>query len=226
MDMDYRYADFNGATQYFDRRGADRWDELDRVFGGLIPQLQASGQDGLAGRPIFDPKATNAALTVAAAAEGWGKVPVPLDLRSFGSDWDAGRGNVLAEWQFSNYPFLWNNITRTEVVLRAQATLRGMAGPVEALVVVVKAGSWPASNSTLYFEQAHAQLDNVTSLGIFQTPIRLVSLDIPTGVSTIEGDWNEYGARYGRYGTSSPRVFTVSWGAATRLHGLQKATLS
>lgn len=210
--------DFNDSAGYFATDGAQRWREIEDVVYGLRPQLQASDQAGKVGNPIFDPKGTNARLTEAAADLGWFKVPVPPDLRSFGKDWDAGKGSVLAEWQFSNYPFLWNNVTRTEMVFQSEAVLHPLVSRTEALIIVTKSGSFPASNSTLYAEQAAAQLDRASNLGVFNIPIRLVGLMVPPDVSELEADWNRYGARYGRTGVSEPAVFDVQWGREAQ-HG-------
>lgn len=212
--MDFEIKDFNGAAEYFADAGAQRWAEIIEVLRYLHPQLQASDQAGKVGQPIFDPKGTNARLTSAAMALGWAKVPVPRDLQPFGVDWDAGKGEVLAEWQFSNYPFLWNNIIRSEAVHQSQATLPPLTAAAKALIIVTKSGSWPASNSTLYFEQANAQIDTVTTLGVFQVPIRLVGLMLPSEGSVLEADWNEYGARYGRDGVTSARRLTLTRGRA------------
>ena len=195
--MHFELADFNAATQYFQNIARSEWSELERIVRDLVPQLQASDQSSKLGSPIFDPKATNLKLTSSASALGWEKVPVPTELTAFGLDWDAGRSGVLAEWQFSNYPFLWNNIIRSEAVFKAPQYLP-TGRDVGGLVIVTKGGSWPSSNSTLYFEQARAQIDIVTSLGVFDVPIRLVGLMIPTGVDELDADWNTYPGRYSR----------------------------
>ena len=150
--------------------------ELTTVLQQLTPQLQPSDQAGKQGVAIFDPKGTNASLTAAAATLAGIRCQCQNPLTAFCIDWDAGKNAVLAEWQFSNYPFLWNNVIRSEAIFKAQLTLVAMA-PIKVLVVVTKSGCFPASNSTLYYEQACAQLDAVTSLGVFDIPIRLVGLE-------------------------------------------------
>ncbi|MCO4239739.1 hypothetical protein NG702_20455 [Pseudarthrobacter sp. MDT3-28] len=214
VNVHFTTRDFNGAAEYFAGYGEDLWLELSSVLANLQLQLQPSDQAGIVGRPIFDPKATNAALTSTAAEWGWRKVVVPPELQPFGKDWDGGKESVLAEWQFSNYPFLWNNIIRSEAVFQSGAVLRPLTRSVEALVIVTKTGSLPASNSTLYFEQAEAQIDTVTTLGVFEIPIRLVGLSVPPGISQLEGDWNLYSGRYARVPEAAPRTFDVSWGRA------------
>lgn len=212
--MEFEVRDFNGSKEFFGGPGAARWQELGEVLHGTRAQLQPSDQKGKVGTPIFDPKATNAALTRHAGNLGWARVSVPADLRAFGKDWDAGKGSVLAEWQFSNYPFLWNNIIRSEAVFQSGETINPLTREVEALVIVTKSGSFPASNSTLYFEQANAQIDTVTTLGVFEIPIRLVGLMVPAA-TRIKADWNEYPARYGREAAvTNERDFLVSRGRA------------
>lgn len=210
--VDLEVWDYNGAAEYFSEDGSERWAEIEWVLHSMRPQLQASDQAGKVGVPIFDPKGTNAQLTARAHEVGWDKVVVPADLRSFGKDWDAGKGSVLAEWQFSNYPFLWNNIIRSEAVFQSGLHLPPLTSTVDALIIVAKSGSFPASNSTLYAEQAVAQIDTVTTLGVFEIPIRLVGLMLPEGVDAFDGDWNEYDARYGRDGTHTPVEFSIAWG--------------
>jgi|GEM_PF-1282370 len=225
--MIFDYVDFNDAAEYFDGSGAGYWGQLESVIDSIPPQLQPSDQRERLGSPIFDPKATNARLTEEAASYGWDKVPVPLELRPFGVDWDGGKGPVLAEWQFSNYPFLWNNIIRTEAIYQSRAVLPQLGQPVEALIVVTKSGRFPASNSTLYFEQALAQINTVTTLGVFNVPIRLVGLMIDPNATTLEADWNQYHGRYGREIATTERVvMDVSWSRRASMYGHHTAILS
>ncbi|OBF06236.1 hypothetical protein A5730_14650 [Mycobacterium sp. ACS4054] len=192
-----------------------------------MPQLQPSDQAGLNHRPIFDPKATNKELTDRAAALGWNKIPVPDGLKEFGLDWDAGKRTTLAEWQFSNYPFLWNNVIRTQGVYVSGIHLAGMAG-VEALIVVTKCGLFPASNSTLYYEQGRAQLEAAMTFKSFTVPIRFVGLSIQNGVSELEAMWNLYAnPRYDRVPASRElRTFDVAWRGRPAKHGNYAASLS
>lgn len=222
--MQIEIRDFNGATDYFGTVGHQRWAEIASVLENLTPQLQASDQAGKIGSAIFDPKGTNACLTAAADAVGWRKVSVPGDLKPFGKDWDAGKGSVLAEWQFSNYPFLWNNIIRSEAVFQSKGIIAPLTAPVGALVIVTKSGSFPASNSTLYFEQANAQIDTVTTLGVFEIPIRLIGLMIPQA-SSMEAAWNVYAGRYAREAQTTIKQFDITWLKAAQ-YGNRAAAIS
>ena len=219
--MAYAFTDYNGAETLFRGRGepAKRWRELAAVLDSLPVYLQGSDQDRKVGTPIFDPKATNAHLTVASKAVGWCPIAVPPALTMFGDDWDAGKGSVLAEWQFSNYPFLWNNIIRTEAVFQGKVALEGMS-PVAGLVVVTKSGMFPSSNSTLYYEQAAAQINAVSTLRAFQVPIRLVGITLAIECVEVDAVWTKYPGRYARQkGIVTNALFSVTWGKAGKYGG-------
>ncbi|GAA4656306.1 hypothetical protein GCM10023347_01970 [Streptomyces chumphonensis] len=218
--MLFEIADFFHADSYFDNEGAQEWSEIAEVLSSTNLQLQPSGQAGLSGQAIFDPKATNRILTEGAAEYGWRKISVPNPLRAFGTDWDAGKNAVLAEWQFSNYPFLWNNIIRSQVVARNEWTLTGMRSHPRALIVVTKSGCLPASQSTLYFEQGRAQMDSVLSALDLDIAIRLVGLTIPKYADSVKASWNTYSARTSRSITSGvERDFFVSWKERRKVGG-------
>ncbi len=51
--------------------------------------------------------------------------------------------------------------------------------PIELAIVVAKAKMFPASNSTLYYEQAKKQLAALAKNHVFDVPIRLVGLFSP-----------------------------------------------
>jgi hypothetical protein len=218
--MHFQLRDFNASDQYFAGTGAAEWLELEAVLKSLPAFFQASDQKGKAGSPIFDPKATNAHLCAESQRRGWRVIPVPEVLRPFGDEWDAGKASTLAEWQFSNYPFLWNNVIRTEAVFRGKVQLSGLQ-PIAALVVVTKSGIFPASNSTLYYEQAIAQLSTVMSFNTFSVPIRVVGLTIPPDVDTLSIQWSAYSnPRYDRAPTAqSTRTLRILRTHAVRVHG-------
>lgn len=219
--MHYNYSDFNGAAEVFNSSALAEWQSLHDILT-LVPFcLQPSDQAGKVGVPIFDPKATNAHLTSLAAERGWSKIVVPSGLEMFGLDWDGGRAAVLAEWQFSNYPFLWNNVIRSEAVFKSKVILDGLE-PVDGLVIVTKSGALPASNSTLYYEQACAQLNAVTEYNTFEIPIRVVGL-FPPDSKSVDAVWTEYPGRYSREGVSTTRRFAVLKGRANQygVHSLR-----
>lgn len=195
--MDFVMTDFNDADAYYAGEGAQEWADIEGIIRRLPLCFQGSLQAGIGGSPIFDPKATNAFLTSQALALGWRSIPLPTDLREFGNDWDAGKGATLAEWQFSNYPFLWNDVVRAEAVYKGQIRLENLA-PIKALIVVTKSGVFPSSNSSLYFEQAKAQLSGATKFKTFSIPVRLVGLTIPPETESVAITWSEYGGRTSR----------------------------
>jgi hypothetical protein len=163
-------------------------------------------------------------LHEAAAKLGWRTIPLPSSLRAFGVNWDSGKNGTLVEWQFSNYPFLANNVIRTEVALRQNIPLQGIK-QVEALIVITKCAVFPSSNSSLYYEQAKAQLDiAIKKLGLFDLPIRLVGLSIPPGASRFETLWRTYRARTSRTGPKAlRRQIDVTWTGKSNRYGAPKA---
>jgi hypothetical protein len=221
--VDYVISDFNGADTYLTGAGSREWADLDAVVSAMTLQLQPSDQARMNRTPIFDPKATNLYLTNETTKLGWNKIPVPGTLTEFGLDWDAGKNETLGEFQFSNYPFLWNNIIRTEGVFRSNIALQNMRG-VKVIVIITKSGMFPASNSTLYYEQAKAQVSAAVGFNAFTVPIRLVGLVLSPNTQQAEVDWNEYPARYGRQANQTTRkTMTVTWGTVARKHGFLAA---
>ncbi len=209
--MDFDVADFNGADSYYSADGAREWADIQSVISDMHLYLQGSLQAGKVGSAIFDPKASNLYLKSATHTRGWRTVPVPAGLREFGNDWDGGKRETLAEWQFSNYPFLWNNCIRSEAVYKTQLRLPGLE-LIKGLIIVTKSGIFPASNSSLYFEQAKAQLTAATAFDALTIPIRLVGLTIESGVLNYNAIWNEYVDRTSRTATRTAEIETrVTW---------------
>ena len=211
--MDFEVVDFNGAERYYHGSGAREWTDLNEIVTEMPLYLQGSLQAGRIGSAVFDPKATNLHLKGETQARGWRTIPVPRDLKAFGNDWDGGKSETLAEWQFSNYPFLCNNCTRSEIVHKTRLKLPEMS-PIKGLIIVTKSGLFPAAQSSLYFEQAEAQLASATALGIFTIPIRLVGLTNKSQVVEYEAVWTEYADRTSRTALRKVRIRTkVTWTA-------------
>ncbi len=158
--------------------------------------LKASDQGGKQGRPIFDPVGTNEAIKAALDRHGWRRIPIPAEFKFLGIDIDFGKGGVIAEAQFSNYPFLLNNTIRSELFFRSKIALAGE--PTKLAVIITKAHMLSAANSTLYYEQAVHQLTSLAKYKVFDVPIRLVGLFVErTGI--IPATWTGYSAtRYSR----------------------------
>ncbi len=88
---------------------------------------------------------------------GWlVNIPIPVDYSFLGTDIDFGKAGVIVESQFSNYPFLLNNTLRSELFFKAGTIFAGH--PTQLVILITKALMYPASNSTLYYEQAVRQL--------------------------------------------------------------------
>jgi hypothetical protein len=171
--------------------------------------LKASDQAGKQGRPIFDPVGTNEYIKAALAPLGWQRIPIPTEFAFLGTDVDFGKSGVIAEAQFSNYPFLLNNTIRSELFYKSKLPLTG--SPTSLAVIITKAHMFPASNSTLYYEQALHQLATLATNKVFDVPIRLVGLFVErTGI--IPAIWTGYSAtRYSRtVEIREPRRFVVS----------------
>jgi hypothetical protein len=187
--------------------------------------LQGSLQAKKVGSAIFDPKATNSHLRRATQERGWRVIPVPSDLRAFGNEWDGGKRGTLAEWQFSNYPFLWNNCIRSEAVYKSGLRLPGLDA-IKGLVIVTKSGLFPASNSSLYYEQAKAQLAAATKFDAFTIPIRLVGLTIASQVDRYDAIWTEYSDRTSRTILQTAHITTTVTWAKRRKYGNLAALFS
>lgn len=189
--------DFNGAHEIVPRDYAEQWNDLHSVVEAMPLHLKASDQAGIQGERIFDAVGTNEYVKRELRARGWDSgIPIPPEYRFLGTDVDFGKNGVIAEVQFSNYPFLLNNLMRSELLYKS--CLDVTSEPTGLLIVITKARMFPASQSTLYYEQAEQQVDAFATNSVFDIPIRLVGLfeEVP---STVEARWTEYHApRYSR----------------------------
>lgn len=211
-------TDFNGADSLFAGSHAPRWAELEEALTTLVLHLKASDQARKIGAPIWDAVGNNAAIKAALVARGWHpNVPIPAPYKFIGTDVDFVSNGVVAEVQFSNYPFLLNNLLRCELFVKGSIDLDG--SPIEAGVIITKARMFDASNSTLYYEQAVNQLVALSTSGVFDVPLRLVGLFAPYGPS-VPIIWTNYSApRYSRtIGTQRPTHAAIEVGtrAASR----------
>lgn len=193
--MDLLVTDF-GGFENVDIGGA--WDDLEEVLAALPLYLKHSDQAGRVGTYIFDPVGTNDAIKSALSQRGWGtNIPIPVGLEGLGTDVDYGAKGVLAEGQFSNYPFFFNNVFRTHIFHKSGIEFPTI-GAVRAAVVITKARLFPASNSTLYYEQALKQMNFLMGIGAIDMPVRLAGLTVPGDVP-VEAVFTRYHApRYSR----------------------------
>ncbi|MBF0675114.1 hypothetical protein [Pseudomonas sp.] len=213
--MQVKYQDFNGAGNAIAGVYQQQWVELERVLTAMPLHLKASDQAGKQGAPIFDPVGTNQHIADGLVPLGWQeKIAIPAAFKFLGTDVDFGKNGVVVEVQFSNYPFLLNNTQRSDLFYRAQTVFHG--APTGLVIIVTKAGMFPSSNSTLYYEQALNQLTALAQHAAFTVPIRLVGLFEPVG--GVQATWTDYSAaRYSRtVGTRGLRPFIITNGRAGR----------
>lgn len=196
--MLFDVRDFNGADTILQGPLQATWAQLDAVIKAMPLHLKASDQDGKQGTPIFDPVGTNEHLKRELTKHAIWKagVPIPAKYDFLGKDVDFMAGSVLVEAQFSNYPFLLNNLLRSELFFKGGAALGAQA--VQVAIIITKAKMFDASNSTLYYEQAEKQVAALSELQVFEVPIRLVGLKSPVN-ATVDAAWTTYDAsRYSR----------------------------
>ena len=196
-----RNEDFNDAGLKIVKKYLRQWEEIEHTIEGMPLHVKASDQAGMQGEPIFDAVGTNAYLKEALTENGWhANIPIPQKYRFLGTDVDFGKGGVIIEVQFANYPFLLNNLLRSELLYKARVPLDDE--PPELLIIVTKARMFPASNSTLYFEQAVRQVSALAENDVFETPIRIVGL-FESEESVVNAVWTEYeNPRYSRSAVS------------------------
>ena len=195
--MNTNIRDYNNAERLAEEAHSREWEDLKEVFTALPVYLKPSDQAGIKGKPIFDPIATNAFIKSRLQSKGWNSnIPIPERYRFIGTDIDLGKNGVIVEVQFSNYPFLLNNTLRSELFYKAEVEVA--SGKTSLIVIITKGHMFPASNSTLYYEQAKNQLDALAEHNVFRVPIRLVGLIAPMG-ENLPAIWTVYReARYSR----------------------------
>ncbi|WP_151979937.1 BglII/BstYI family type II restriction endonuclease [Acinetobacter guerrae] len=167
---------FNNANNLISSTHQQLWSELLQVLQSSPLFLKPSAQANIQGNAIFDPIATNYFLSTRFIQNGWrAAYPIPRQFSSFGKDIDFIKNGTLLEVQFSNYPFLVNNVSRAEVLFRSQ-TIVNNNQTADLMIFITKAGCLPSSNSTLYYEQAIDQLDSLVQHGLLTIPILVVGL--------------------------------------------------
>lgn len=178
--MELRFTDFNGAADVIAAEESMAWSELSSVISAMPLHLKESDQEGKVGSLIFDPVGTNAYFKRELSELGWvWGTPIHDRFQFLGKDVDFCKTGLLLEVQFSNYPFLLNNLLRSELFFKARSTIAVTPALLKAVVIITKAGMFPSSNSTLYYEQAERQLDALAVEKVFTAPLRLVGLFAP-----------------------------------------------
>lgn len=195
--MELEIKDYNDADLLIDNNYSAEWGEIANVIKNMPLHIKASDQAGKQGLAIFDPVGTNAHIKNEMETIGWlANKKIPEKYKFLGTDIDFVKSGVLVEVQFSNYPFLLNNLLRSELFF--QAKTKFATSKTDLLVIITKGHMFPASNSTLYFEQACNQLDALASNNVFDIPIRLVGLMSPIS-DEVPCNWSTYDdPRYSR----------------------------
>jgi len=195
--MILKYTDYNNSDKLFETVFAKEWKEIESSLSDMHPHLKLSDQAGKTGNYIFNPVGTNNAIKEKLKSRNWkSNIQIPSNFNFLGIDIDFGKKGIIIEVQFSNYPFLLNNVFRSELFFKAKTVFDN--SPTEALVVITKAHMFPASNSTLYYEQAINQINELIRNNVFDIPIRVVGLfeEIDTEVDAVLTEYQE--ARYSR----------------------------
>lgn len=207
------YTDFNNADKLFAISGslAREWGELKTNLEGMPLHLKGSDQAGMVGSPIFDVVGTNQHIGLSLAANDWNyRVIIPPEFNFLGTDIDFFKSGILAEVQFSNYPFLLNNLIRSELFYKAKTLF--VKQHVSVAVIITKAKMFPASNSTLYYEQAVRQISALTENNVFEVPMRVVGLFSPLNTA-VRVRWTTYpGQRSRTVSTQEDRQAVITPG--------------
>lgn len=200
--MIVEWTDFNGAEALMKSAFSQEWKETRSVLERLPLHLKPSDQAGKQGQPIFDPVATNIHLKHELANLGWSpNLQIPVELQFLGKDVDFFKRGLLLEAQFSNYPFLLNNVIRSALLIKARADLQGKQA--RAITIIAKSHMIPSSNSVLYYEQGVRQLSAFFGrFSMLEVPVRLVGLFERTD-APVNAVWNSYPGRYSRAAQSS-----------------------
>jgi Restriction endonuclease BglII len=197
MGVLLQVTDFNDADEVFRDTHSSEWGAISSALQAVTLHLKGSDQTGIVGTPIWDAVGNNAAIKEELVARGWQpNIPIPAPYAFLGKDVDFLKSGVVVEVQFSNYPFLLNNLLRCELFFKGGIDLAGTR--IEAGIIIAKAKMFAASNSTLYYEQAVDQLTALAQNNVFDVPLRLVSLFEAYG-SSPPVVWTTYSAaRYSR----------------------------
>lgn len=170
--MRIEVTDYNHADEIID---IQLWEEIEETLLKMPLHVKASDQANKVGSLIFDPVGTNQYIKDELVPKGWkNNIPIPKRFSFLGTDIDFGKRDTLVEVQFSNYPFLLNNTVRSELFHKSNMNIDDEG--LKLAIIITKGHMFPASNSTLYYEQAQNQLNSLARYNVFDVPIRLVGL--------------------------------------------------
>jgi len=186
--------DFYGAANEIQNSFRSEWYELEDVISKMPVYLKPSGESGMEGDPIFDPVGINAHVKEKLTSKGWNAgASIPSQFDRLGKDVDFAKNGAILEVQFSNYPFVSNNIIRSETFYQKNISFGGDETGI--LFIVSKGKMFPASQSTLYYEQAVGQIKSIeVDLDI---PIRVVGM-FESKNKVVDVKWTDYEDRYSR----------------------------
>ena len=185
--MKYQLSDYNSFEDLLIDKSDNHkiWSDVELAITKMPFHIKESDQKNKIGNSIFDPVGTNEFIKKELnAKQKW--IPnfkIIDEYRHLGTDVDFVNKGILVEVQFSNYPFLTNNLLRSEIFYKSK--LIPFKKKIEGLIIITKSGNIPASNSTLYYEQAKKLIDSLFIEKIFTIPIRLVGLVVKEGVNKI-----------------------------------------
>ena len=149
--------------------------EIYKIIKDLKVHLKGSDKRGKKNNFIFDPKGTNEEIKKELIKKNWiSNLKIPDNFNPLGKGIDFFKNGIIVEVQFSNYPFLLNNVIRSELFYKNSKIL---TKKIECLIIITKVRAFPSSNSTLYFEQAENQLDLLSDNNLFSIPIILLGLN-------------------------------------------------
>ena len=196
--MEVEFTDYNAAGKVIGNKFAKEFEELASVLKSMPLFLKNSDQKEHIGRLNFDPVATNGFLKESLQTSGWRiNVPIPDKYSPLGTGVDFAKKGLILEAQFSNYPFLINNIVRTELLFQSKLELLPSSS-VGLMIIISKSKLYPSANSSLYYEQAKNQLQFMAENSIFEIPLRLIGLKTRQ-TQNVNAVWTSYSAnRYSR----------------------------
>ncbi len=205
--MQFKFTDYNRSEKIIKSSYQREWSEVEKTILNLPLHLKPSDQDGIIGNPIFDPVGTNKFLKDSLTKKGWtSKFAIPGDFKFLGTGIDFVKPGIILEVQFSNYPFLLNNTVRSELFIKSKMGI--LERKAALIILITKCHMFPASNSTLYYEQAVRQLNELFKYKVLTVPLRLIGLKERTG-NKVKGAWTHRGERYSRTGIAKGCYFRI-----------------
>lgn len=172
--------------------GFSEQDDVIEKLQGLHLHLKPSHQKNKNFSPIFDPIGTNSSINQILTPDWEYRLKIPKNYKDLGTDVDYYKDGSILEVQFSNYPYLANNLLRSEVFFKSNELI--FKDKVKNLTFIIKGKKLPSSNSTLSYEQAENQLDIWSENEMFSIPVRLIGITIDE-TTFEEGIWTEYSKR-------------------------------